>query len=269
MKHTLLLTLIFGIEVSAQNNNEPLGILHAQQIGSQIEQAKAVFSGAEVVTVGEQADCDFNSLKSGLQEAINSGATIIRIADSIYRNNLIIDDLSVEITGGFDTCADALANHPNGEQQLIDGQSSPTPVLSIRGSTQRNTVSLNNLIFTRGNNGQLNASGGVNVIQADVFVTMDNVHLANNFGAFGGGLAVINGDADLYLNDSLIFGNVAENGGGVHCSGPNSSILMDGKTGVYFNEADGDGGGVHIGRLCFFRLFRKCILFPTYIFRYP
>ncbi|MEZ5471312.1 MAG: hypothetical protein R3E90_05980 [Marinicella sp.] len=210
-----------------------------------------------VVTVGDQSDCDFQLGDSRIQSAINSGAVIIRLADSIYNENLVINNRSVIITGGFATCSDAASNHSNGLRQVIDGTLF-APVFTITSHQQRQEVTLENLHLKQGLAGQSIPGGGVNTIEANLTLNLNNVWITDSIGLSGGGLNVMFGDTDVTITDSVISHNTADNGGGIRCVGPQASVFinennMNQSSGIFFNEAiNGDGGGVHLSGGCIF-----------------
>ena len=215
--------------------------------------------GGGFVTVGDQGNCDYQQGTSRIQDAIDFGATEIRISSSTYTENLTIDDESIELIGGFSTCTDAENNNSNNARQIINGSGNSAAVISITGNSQRNSVTLKNLELKAGDgtsSGFL-TGGGVATLNADLYLTLDNVWLVQNVGLLGGGISVISGNTDIVLNDTLLANNNAQQGGGIYCSSGDASILVnqgDAWTGGFFNNSatNGDGGGALITSGCTF-----------------
>lgn len=234
--------------------------LHAAQFSSWQEhsqyyiQARAQVAtqvSTDVVTVGSDLNCDYRVGSNKIQNAIDGGHEEIRIANDTYNENLIIDDISIIIKGGYANCADAAADIHDDSQSTIDGTNSDV-VLTISGASQRNIVRLENLILTNGYNGIVTAS-------ADLELHLDNVWLSFNNGIAGGGLLIHEGNTDVLGTDLLIASNTAWYGGGLSCAGSENSVLITRKNhyaGISLNEAvNGEGGGAYLGDACMLTMY--------------
>ena len=209
-----------------------------------------------VATVGTDVACDFRVGTTKIQDAIDSGANDIRVVTDTYTENLVIDDISVSITGGFANCTDASNNVSDGSQVTVDGGGAAAPTVQITGNTQRNTVDLSNFIFQGGTGSGFLTGGGISTLTADLQLNLNNVWVSGNTGTLGGGLAIVAGDTDVSGIDFLVVSNNADEGGGIYCSSGDASIFMADENniaGVFNNSAtNGDGGGVLLQSGCVF-----------------
>ena len=214
-------------------------------------------------TVGSDNDCDYRIGSTKIQDAIDLGETEIRVAmNDTYDTNLVIDDKSVIIKGGYNDCAAAIADNQTSNTNI--GNVSSGRIISITGSSQRNSVVLDSLTL-------LNGKGGIFADDADLQLHLFNVIISNNIASFGAGIQILGGDSDVELENTIIisnestFLNVDGSGGGIYCQGANSSILMHGDSGIYGNKATytqetipdiqtigGIGGGAAFGSGCSF-----------------
>ena len=248
MKNLILMLSLFsaGTVLSAQFESWEEHTLAAME--ARLEQANR--GGGTIVTVGSDTACDFRLGTTKIQDAIDTKPEEIRIATGIYTENLIIDDISITLIGGYANCTDAANNVPDGEIVIINGNTS-APVMRILGNTRRNTVNLTNMLLQDGNGtgSGFFTAGGISTLAADVQLNLTKVIIANNVGLFGGGIAIVGGNTDISAVNTLVASNTAEQGGGIYCSSPDASVLMSEtdaqQSGVFGNTAsDGDGGGV-------------------------
>lgn len=223
------------------------------------------FNGATFISVGDDNLCDIRLGTSKIQDAINTGAPEIRIAsNATYTENLLIDNQSVKLRGGFPTCVEANNNDQSGVWLEIDGSGSATTVIRISGSNQRNTVELDTLNIINGTGTLSYPGGGVSMVGADVFLDINNTYIQENTSlGFGGGIGMVIGNADVRMVDSYLLFNNAKTGGGLSCIGANNSIELIGNSGVTGNSAtaaggvaaDGQGGGVYLRDGCQFTMY--------------
>ena len=212
-----------------------------------------------VVTVGGDNFCNFRLGTTRIQDAINSGATDIRIASNTsYSENLSINNQSVTIRGGYTDCSVAAGGIRDTVPIIISGNAvANTPVITISGNTQRNTIVLEHLELRYGAG---NSGAGISAIGADAEVLMDTVYLRENNAVFtGGGISLVGGNTDIVMIDSLILFNSAGTGGGIFCQGQSNSVAMSGWSSITQNTADfpastgtynGQGGGVFLSLGC-------------------
>ncbi len=232
--------------------------------------------GTPFLTVGGDNFCDFRFGTSRIQDAIDMGAPEIRIADNAtYLENLVINDKSITLKGGYANCTDAIADIITLHSIDIDG-SGAANVVRITGASQRNEVVLENLDLVNGMGSPAFPGGGVSAVGADVSLTLRNVDIvANNSSGLGGGVGVDSGDTDISIIGSLISSNQARTGGGISCVGENNSIVVDANGGLVSNvttasgnlTADGQGGGVYLAGGCEFDFRSGLSGFSSFNFR--
>ncbi len=232
---------------------------HTMQAVLQMQEAKEKLGGpvgGSIVTVGDDVQCDFRLGTSRIQDAIDAGNDEIRIADSTYEENLLIDDISVILKGGYASCADAANDVTNNSKQTISGvPGAGAATIIIQGNTQRNTVTLERLTIDGGTSSGFLQGGGVFTITADLALNINNSTISFNEGSAGGGLGVFAGNTDVVLFNTIVASNTSDtSGGGIWCNGSNSSIFYNddgGLSGVFNNVAsNGDGGGILIEAGC-------------------
>ncbi len=226
---------------------------------------KSQIKGMPFITVGSDNFCDIRIGDSKIQDAIDTGIQEVRIASNdTYVENLLINDISVILKGGYADCTAATHDMQTTDVVLIDGIGDPdAPVIKIIGASQRNTLIFENLQLMNGTGTVSYPGGGLSAVGADAEISMNRVFINQNTSAtFGGGLAVIIGNTDISMIDSLIFFNEAKTGGGISCIGVENSIVMSGFSGISLNQAtatggvgaDGKGGGLYLTTGCQFSL---------------
>ncbi len=269
MKTLIKFALIFGtincVQVSAQAlNEEQLALIASDEISAMQKaksQANEAFKGSGFVTVGSDVACDFDSGNTRIQDAIDAGHTEIRIAEDTYEENVTIDDVDVQLLGGYANCTEAQGGtyNPNSTATTISPLvGSGKPAIMIQGNSQRNNVVLRNLTINRGEDWSFHAGGGVSVLNADAFISMNKVFITQNNGNLGGGVFVFIGDTDINMYNVTIGNNTALNqGGGIYCDGPNNTIVFDSEDSnsaatILNNSASDNGGGAYITNGCTF-----------------
>ncbi len=252
MKFKLASTLIISASYALAGNYSTWQE-HSQAFLASQDNLNNKSAGSVVVTVGSGTSCDFRTGATKIQNALDSGADVIRIVSETYDENLEIDDFSVSLIGGYANCDDAENDVNNGSQAIIDGGNN-TSVLYITGDNQNHLININNIRFTNGRGGDFPSGGGISVQNADLELNLNNVLLDNNDGGSGGGLHISNGSTSVNAIDVLVINNTAGQGGGIYCSGNQNSILMSNTgevAGVVLNDADSlDGGGALLVNGC-------------------
>jgi len=222
--------------------------------------------GIDFFTVGADSACQYSSIQAAIDDFSQSpfGNIEIRIArNKTYFENIIIDNETLSLVGGYSNCTQASqGGNPGNNQSLIDGNNLES-VIRIEGTTQRRTVLLKNLRLLHGTN--VGPGGGLVSYLSDVALSLDNVDVRNNTAHYGAGIAIIQGNTDMVLKNSLIIGNVAAGyGGGIYCSGgtfvTDSTVVIIGDTGIVSNFANGpsgddlsgngSGGGIYLENNC-------------------
>ena len=228
-------------------------------------EATAFRGGSAPVSVGSDNACNFRLGSTRIQDAIDSGASEIRIAsNTTYTENLVLDNRTVTIRGGFSNCTQANANNQDiSLKASIDGNDAGSVVTVfdfLERSTEtrgplRNRVVLENLILENGQTAF--RGGGLTVFNTDAEIIMRRVEVNNNVAANGAGIAL--GDDGITLTgiDLKIQNNAATaTGGGINCNadasilmyGPESSILSNRTV----STTSGQGGGVYLDNGCQF-----------------
>lgn len=260
-KYMILLgVFVFFNAVPSQGNELRVNRLlnESLRLTSDLKQIQNI-KGAGIVSVGGDNFCTFRLGTTRIQDAIDAGADEIRVAsDTTYTENLTIDNRSVIIKGGYTDCTQANAGNRDTVPVIINGNGvTGTPVLTVSGSAQRNTIILEYLELRYGEG---NSGAGISAIGSDAEILMDTVYLRENNAVFtGGGISIVGGDTDVSMVDSLILFNSAGTGGGVFCQGQNNSFTMSGWSSITQNTADfagstgtynGQGGGVFLSLGC-------------------
>lgn len=230
----------------------------------QASEAALVKSAGSFVTVGSQNSCDYFNGSTLIQDAIDDGNAEIRItgdANTSYTENLLIDDVSVTLKGGYADCDAANNDTQSGQTEIGGAGGADLPVIRIQGSSERHTIILDSLYLRLGSGSGLFPGGAISSSTANAQITLTNSLLANNTSASGGGISINGGDTDYLIEDTLITNNTAGFAGGVLCKGSEASITMLGDSGVSLNTADGNsgdvestgkGGGLYISNGCLF-----------------
>ncbi len=199
--------------------------------------------------------CDFGRI----QDAIASGASEIRITSGVYAtgNEIVLDDTSIKLWGGYATCEDAQNPGFQADEVATIVGGGLGPVITILGNSQRNSVELRNLIITNGTGTPLTTAGGIAAFNTDLSLRLTNIELIDNEGILGGGMSIVGGDTQVIARNLLIRDNVAPDGGGLYCAGNSVFIqISDGsnpsmKSGILDNFAsNGDGGGIYMETGC-------------------
>ncbi len=215
--------------------------------------------------------CQYSTIQAAIDDYTQSSLGMLNIpvefriaTNKTYFENLVIGgEYDISLKGGYSDCSN-MANPPPNNQSLIDGGNNGT-VLEIQGVSTRRIMTFTNLRLINGSNAA-GAGGGLLSDNSNVSLLLENVDIRNNTARNGAGIALVGGDTDLLLNESLIFGNIADYGGGIYCSsssaGADSSINVANHSGIIANLADnplsavpnGRGGGVYIDG-CYFAIF--------------
>lgn len=219
------------------------------------------FTGSSIITVGPAgSSCDITVSSTKIQDAIDFGPNTIRLVNTeTYNENIIIDDIDIDIVGGYANCADAANGIRNpDDKSIINGSSSTQSTIRVFGNSQFNTVNLTGLDITGGTSNAL-GGGGLVAFGADAEITLRNVSIHDNTGRFGGGIAIIasNNRTNLLAVDTIINNNSADEGGGLYCkyvgTGIKPIITFSLESGISDNSATvGDGGGVYLSQGCGF-----------------
>ena len=248
-----------NIENANISNAEKKVIMEGFELKQSIKEYQDSKRGTGFATVGSAAQCDYHLGSTKIQDAIDAGETELRLVSETFDENILIDDITITIKGGYANCTDAQAGTRNGSYAKIKGvNSAGLPTVRILGSTQRDTVIFDQIDISNGVGSGFLPGGGISTLSADVQVNLNKVSIFNNNGALGGGVAIVAGNTDFSMYDTLIYSNTATTGGGLYCGGSEATVFMDGYSGISVNTANGtssntgDGGGVFLENSCTF-----------------
>ncbi|VAW43687.1 hypothetical protein MNBD_GAMMA02-319, partial [hydrothermal vent metagenome] len=207
-------------------------------------------------SIGTDAACNFDSTVSTIQDVIDTGVAEIRIAaNGTYFDNLLIDDQSIVIRGGFVDCAAANSNQSTGELVVIDGGLMTDSVIRITGMDQRSVVRLESITLTGGSTLAGGEGGGLSLDVADLELQMLRVGIIGNSAGRGSGMNIDNGvggvqgDIDVFARDVVIDNNAAVSAaGGIFCVG-RADVTFTGMSRVSSNTAF-NAAGIHMRNLC-------------------
>lgn len=253
-----LLLLVTTLSVNAKQIDSAQS--HADML-LQIKKSKQIKSGGMVVTVGDEINCSYSTIQKALDNVLEENIAEIRISNtgSPYNEQLIIDDFSVVIEGGYADCDSAAANNKTETHASIQSIGDKKNLLQITGAEDRDHVVVKDLTF----NGLFNQSTNVYISEADVYLSMVGVRLINGHQSgilneqLPGGMVVSGGDADVELIDVEVRQNKGEvNGGGISCFGTENSILITGNSVITNNQSvEGLGGGLYVTQGCTLSVF--------------
>lgn len=244
---------VAAIDVQQQVETDVMLLQSLQQTTQQIQN----HGPDDFVTVGGDMGCDFNAGAQRLQDAIDSGAAEVRVADNhIYQENLILGDFSIIVRGGFADCAEA----ENNNQVLnafteIDGSAVASPVVSMANVANPQLVRFENLVFSGGSNGAGAFGAGISLQLANVELQLVRVAIIDNNAQFGGGIGIDAGSGisnvpTTVIGEDVFIGNNAANaaGGGIYC-GFAENMVFFGVSAIFGNTAR-VGGGVYTRNGC-------------------
>lgn len=255
--------VLYASNLGLFESNHAVKKIEINNIDSQKSQST---SGSFITVGGDPNGCHFSSLQDAIDSVANGGDSEIRIAtNKIYQENLVVDDFSVSLIGGYDDCQDAGSPFgPGSDYVQVFGPNETLPVLRILGNSERHNIEIKNMKFTgNGNSGSL--GGGIIISDANARVVIDNARINFNSAVIGGGLAVIGGNADVELTSTLIDFNTAQvGGGGIYCAGNESSIIIGKQSIVEINSAIFNslsvGGGIYVVSGCDITLYSSSVL---------
>jgi len=203
---------------------------------------------SDFVTIGADVACDYDSAVDSIQVAIDAGANEIRVASNgVYQNNLVIENQSVSIRGGYADCTAAENNQYDFSNFVeIDGSAVAEPVIQIIGTDFEQQIRLENLILKGGTSVFPKFGGGLSVFEASVDLQLLRVWLKQNSGSAGVGMYVKSTDGNLTTRVTARGVIINENhasgiGGGLYCYGE-VDMVFSGMSVIVNNDANVAGG---------------------------
>lgn len=217
----------------------------------------ASIQGSIVLVVGAAGNCQFSHIQAAIDAAINTSQSYeIRIAsDKVYTESVNIDKLNMTLKGGYATCTDANVDTGDGSQAEINATVTGLPAVIINNSniTVKHNNSLYNLSILNGTGNATNSAGGVNVMDNNIELYIENTFISNSEGINGGGIYIEGSTSMITLKDSYILVNNAVKGAGLYCDA--ADVFIYGDSGIALNEATQGGGGTYLTNDCGFNLF--------------
>lgn len=218
--------------------------------------------GVVIATVGDDNACDYRLGTTRINDAINGGYIHIRVAAGTYTENISIVDKNMTIEGGYANCTDAANDVVGGGSTIIDGSGdTATSVVGISGNSDVWNITLRRLTIQNGGTISLLVGGGINVINSDANILFDNLIILENTANFGGGIGIIFGAPSINIVDTNIWSNTGNSGGGISCNSVGAGINFydtgnAGKGSIFGNQVVlRDGGGVELLAGCSMILF--------------
>ncbi len=215
MKLTFLILLILG-------NFQ----LHANINGIQV---------IDFITVGADG-CNYTSLQPAIDSILPGQSSVIRVVDQVYHENLILDDVNVDIIGGYVDCQAAIDNNQNGDSFTVNAEDPTESVVTFSGN-QPSIVYLENM----------NVTGGYAGIYSDgsnIELTMKNMSVLDNFAM---GVGIDEGGHMIIIDDTIIAGNY---GPAINCAYESNTINIKGNSQFVENISNSGGGALLVSHGC-------------------
>ncbi len=203
--------------------------------------------GFITVGLGGIGVCDHNNLLDAFIEAKANNDHFIRVTSEMTLHDTFIINDFIQITGGYDSCADADTNTLGTNLTQWSGDNTDT-VVTIDVSGVLPLVLLENFRVFNGRNIGASGAGGISIVNGSV--TLLNSVVESNAGREGGGIRV-RGISSLTIQDSSIGSNSATSlGGGIFCFGQDASVTMKGDSVIKLNSSTNKGGGIYAAIDC-------------------
>jgi len=199
------------------------------------------------VTVGLDPDCDYDNIFPAYQD----GDPEIRVTNQqLHANNFVMDTIKV-FKGGYDSCQDAVNDVPGEENTRWSGLNAiNNTVIELDANLPfLVTVVMERFDIFDGENTTAAGAGGIKVSGSSRLILRDS-RVYDNLGQEGGGIHVSGVNASLVLENTLVENNAANGyGGGLFCT-LGASITMDADSTSRLNTAVFNGGGIYADQLC-------------------
>ena len=194
------------------------------------------------VTVGSTVDCDYDNLL----DAYNDTDAFVRVTTEVTHSDSFTISKSQWFTGGYSTCAFAVADIQGGAYSKWTHSGFGT-VISINAANA--IVTLDQFEIFGGNDVSSSGAGGIKVV-GNAALLLANSLVHDNAGNEGGGIRLWGPDARVTITDSRIYNNTSSAAGaGVYCeNGARFTMLAD--SAIKTNIATGKGGGIYANSDC-------------------
>lgn len=196
--------------------------------------------------------CTFGTLADAVQaaEMSSNGPHLIKVRDITYSQpEIVISNPAADITieGGYASCS-AAASTPNASTVLVSNALHRHFNMYNADTFPRRNIRLKNLVLKNGQ--AISLGGGAIYAHGKLTLILENTKVQDNVAGNGGGILLLNGDADqadrtvLFMEaDTEISGNVSfGNGGGILAQGNTEITLWD--VSINDNKAFVNGGGI-------------------------
>ncbi len=194
----------------------------ASQLQAEILQPQGTFT-----TVGGNG-CQYTKLQEAINAAMQGGSSVIRVVDQTYNENLILDDVDVDIIGGYADCQAASNGNQGDGTFTVNAADLNESVVTITGD-QPSTIHLENMNVTGGN-------GGISNTSVTVQLTTKTVKVSKNSNT---GIYFKYGNQTAVLIDTIITGN---DGPGLLCIGSSNKVTIKGNSELKENHSQFGGG---------------------------
>jgi hypothetical protein len=216
-----------------------------------------------VLTVGNTANCDFNTLQSAINAASTQAAdaTIIRVVKADDNVHVLISDRNITLDGRWRNCS---STTPGNTREVISGNGLDSVIRVTTTGLSSRTLILRGLVVRGGGaDDAINERGGGLRISGRVATELYDVSVSNNVSIFGGGVAVEGSFASLSLDEGSVIGNdgpYSANGadgigpalglgGGIYCADGQVTIL---NAVIRSNTSSDHGGGLYLDHCLLF-----------------
>jgi hypothetical protein len=208
---------------------------------------------ATVYTVGTGSGCTHSSLQAAVTAAQASppAADTIRVTTATYTAQEVTINTAQEldIIGGYAACNSA--EPTAGSRATLDGNGGAARTVMRMTVPTGGIVRLRNLVIRRGDAGATAEGGGI-YFEGNGLLQIYDTNITNNVAGYGGGLYArgTGDDATVEFGPKVtVVGNTARrSGGGVYIDQVKFHMTQA-DSGLYLNEAQGDGGGGYGGGL--------------------
>lgn len=207
------------------------------------------------VTVGWDASCDYDESQTAgqIQQAIDDGATEIRVTNqqTFVMPVFISNDLILK--GGYNTCADASNDTQSVTKTVIDASTITPSAIKIHIDAVRD-ITIDNFEIQNSTSSS-DQSGALTIYNTAGVITLNRLFIHDNNNVSVGGIiiyhdALMNSSPlGVNLDDILVIGNSGSITGGIQCDNTGSfgiNITITGDSGISYNYSDGNGGGISL-----------------------
>ncbi|MFK8012808.1 MAG: hypothetical protein AB8B80_12260 [Marinicellaceae bacterium] len=194
-----------------------------------------------VVTVGNINDgCDYDNLL----DAYLDNDPVVHVTTQLNHFDSFVIAKTKYFIGGFETCENAKNNEPGNNKSVWRKSGNETVVKINANQVTKSIISFSNFEIYGGEDVTFAGTGGIS-IQGNSSVSINNSSIYNNSGDLGGGIQVFGSDVELEINQSEIRNNIAMSaGGGIYCES-GATVIIQNESAIKNNISHDNGGGVY------------------------